>query len=50
MEHILEWYLIYRDEAKMHAILPPTASGTTVYTDPTGVNVFAETTIGAAAF
>jgi hypothetical protein len=34
----------------MHAILPPTASGTTVYTDPTGVNVFAETTIGAAAF
>lgn len=49
MEHILEWYLIYRDEAKMQAILPPQCSGTSVYTDPTGVNVFAETTVGVAA-
>lgn len=45
MEHILEWYLIYRDEAKMQAILPPRRGDTRVYTDPTGVNVFAETTV-----
>lgn len=48
MEHILEWYLIYRDEAKMKAILPDSCSGTNVFTDPTGVNVFAETTVNAA--
>ncbi|UGQ48650.1 class I SAM-dependent methyltransferase [Massilia endophytica] len=45
MEHILEWYLIYRDEAKMAAILPERSSGTRIFTDPTGVNVFAETTV-----
>jgi extracellular factor (EF) 3-hydroxypalmitic acid methyl ester biosynthesis protein len=45
MEHILEWYLIYRDEARMAAILPPRRGETHVYTDPTGVNVFAETTV-----
>jgi extracellular factor (EF) 3-hydroxypalmitic acid methyl ester biosynthesis protein len=45
MEHILEWYLIYRDEAKMQAILPARRGETHVYTDPTGVNVFAETTV-----
>ncbi|QBE66190.1 class I SAM-dependent methyltransferase [Pseudoduganella lutea] len=45
MEHILEWYLIYRDEAGMRAVLPPRRGGTRVYTDPTGVNVFAEMTV-----
>jgi extracellular factor (EF) 3-hydroxypalmitic acid methyl ester biosynthesis protein len=45
MEHILEWYLIYRDEAKMQAILPARHGEAHVYTDPTGVNVFAETTV-----
>ncbi|WP_338762296.1 class I SAM-dependent methyltransferase [Massilia sp. METH4] len=45
MEHILEWYLIYRDEAKMQAILPARRGEAHVYTDPTGVNVFAETTV-----
>ncbi len=45
MEHVLEWYLIYRDEAKMQAILPVRRGDTQVYTDPTGVNVFAETTV-----
>ncbi|GGY19169.1 methyltransferase domain-containing protein [Massilia dura] len=45
MEHILEWYLIYRDEAKMGAILPARRGDAHVYTDPTGVNVFAETTV-----
>jgi extracellular factor (EF) 3-hydroxypalmitic acid methyl ester biosynthesis protein len=45
MEHVLEWYLIYRDEAKMEAILPARRGAAHVYTDPTGVNVFAETTV-----
>ncbi|WP_342116859.1 class I SAM-dependent methyltransferase [Pseudoduganella sp. OTU4001] len=47
MEHILEWYLIYRDETRMQSILPERCSGTSIYTDPTGVNVFAETTVNA---
>lgn len=47
MEHVLEWYLIYRDEAKMAAILPEQSGTPTLYTDSTGVNVFAETRIGA---
>lgn len=45
MEHILEWYLVYRDEARMEAILPARRGATHLYTDPTGVNVFAETTV-----
>ncbi|WBS00309.1 class I SAM-dependent methyltransferase [Pseudoduganella sp. SL102] len=45
MEHILEWYLVYRDEARMEAILPARRGETHLYTDPTGVNVFAETTV-----
>jgi extracellular factor (EF) 3-hydroxypalmitic acid methyl ester biosynthesis protein len=42
MEHLLEWYLIYRDEAKMAALLPPLSTAHRLYVDPTGVNVFAE--------
>lgn len=49
MEHILEWYLIYRDESRMQAILPERCGSTSIYTDPTGVNVFAETTVNAVA-
>lgn len=45
MEHLLEWYLIYRDEAKLDALLPETAIARRLYVDATGVNVFAETTI-----
>lgn len=39
MEHLFEWYLIYRDEKQM-ASLAPTGSRPEVFTDPTGVNVF----------
>lgn len=42
MEHVLEWYLIYRDEAKMESLLPEQCGVPKLYTDATGVNVFAE--------
>ncbi len=42
MEHVLEWRLIYRDEEAMRAILPPGAEAIKLYTDATGVNIFAE--------
>lgn len=42
MEHLLEWHLIYRDEAQMESVLPPRRSGTRLYRDDTGVNLFAE--------
>jgi len=45
MEHLLEWYLIYRDEARMEALLPEHSSAHKLYVDATGVNVFAEATI-----
>jgi extracellular factor (EF) 3-hydroxypalmitic acid methyl ester biosynthesis protein len=45
MGHLLEWYLIYRDEAKMHALLPEQSTHRKVYVDDTGVNIFAESTI-----
>lgn len=45
MEHLLEWYLIYRDEARMQALLPEHSSAHRLYVDETGVNVFAEATI-----
>ncbi|MHB8765061.1 MAG: class I SAM-dependent methyltransferase, partial [Deferrisomatales bacterium] len=41
MEYLLEWYLVYRDEAGMESLAPPDAPRR-VYTDPTGVNVFLE--------
>jgi len=40
MEHLLEWYLIYRDEKQMATLCPP-ESDAEVFTDDTGVNVFA---------
>ena len=39
MEHLLEWYLIYRDEETMRS-LSPAGSDPLVETDDTGVNVF----------
>ena len=42
MEHFLEWYLIYRDEAGMLAVLPEGLADVTTRTDATGVNVFLE--------
>ncbi|QHE75117.1 class I SAM-dependent methyltransferase [Hydrogenophaga sp. PBL-H3] len=41
MEHVLEWYLIYRDEARLQSVLPTGRSDEKIFTDTTGVNVFA---------
>lgn len=45
MEHLMEWYLIYRDEAQMKCLIPEGSSEFKIYVDATGVNVFAEMTI-----
>ncbi|MGF6573846.1 MCP methyltransferase, CheR-type [Paraburkholderia fungorum] len=45
MEHLLEWYLIYRNESGMESLLPEQSDGHKLYVDETGVNVFAEATI-----
>ena len=42
MEHFLEWYLIYRDEAGLLAAVPPGVDVVETYTDPIGANVFVE--------
>lgn len=42
MEHLLEWHLIYRDERQLESVLPAQREATKLYTDATGVNVFAE--------
>ena len=42
MEHVLEWHLIYRDENSLESVLPSPREATHIYTDVTGVNVFAE--------
>lgn len=47
MEHLLEWFLIYRDEAKMFELLPDHIKNHKIYLDATGVNVFLESTIEA---
>ncbi len=49
MEHLLEWHLIYRDERQLESVLPPKRENTKLYTDSTGVNVFAEFRICLAA-
>lgn len=41
MEHILEWYLIYRDEEHLLSLVPGLGEQR-VYTDETGINVFLE--------
>jgi len=45
MEHLLEWYLIYRDERKIASLLPEQSINHQIYVDATGVNVFAEAVI-----
>jgi extracellular factor (EF) 3-hydroxypalmitic acid methyl ester biosynthesis protein len=45
MEHLLEWYLIYRDESQMLSILPENSTEHHIYVDATGVNVFAEASV-----
>lgn len=47
MEHVLEWHLIYRDEAMLESVLPEPRGTTRLYTDATGVNVFAEFSVPA---
>jgi extracellular factor (EF) 3-hydroxypalmitic acid methyl ester biosynthesis protein len=42
MEHFLEWYLIYRDEAGLKGAMPSGLEIVETYTDPIGVNVFVE--------
>jgi extracellular factor (EF) 3-hydroxypalmitic acid methyl ester biosynthesis protein len=42
MEHLLEWHLIYRDEKSLEAVLPKRREATQIFTDETGVNIFAE--------
>jgi extracellular factor (EF) 3-hydroxypalmitic acid methyl ester biosynthesis protein len=42
MEHLLEWHLIYRDEISFASVLPEHRDNTRLYTDETGVNIFAE--------
>lgn len=42
MEHLLEWHLIYRDETSLESVLPQPRLDTRIFTDETGVNVFAE--------
>lgn len=49
MEHLLEWHLIYRDERQLESVLPIRRSDTRLYTDVTGVNVFAEFRIGCSS-
>ncbi len=39
MEHLLEWYLVYRDEAHLESLAPKGCSPE-VFADDTGVNVF----------
>ncbi len=40
MEHLLEWHLIYRDEADMRTLAPDRTQVDRIWTDATGVNVF----------
>ena len=43
MEHLLEWYLIYRNEAELRAVFPKAFDrDIKAFVDSTGVNVFAE--------
>lgn len=42
MEHILEWYLIYRDETHFERIVPDREWIRRVFVDSTGINVFLE--------
>ena len=48
MEHILDWFLIYRDERQVYD-LGPSEGDKRVYADATGVNVFLEVRKPSAA-
>jgi len=45
MEHLLEWYLIYRDTATLAPLLPAQSATRKIYVDATGMNIFAEAII-----
>lgn len=45
MEHLLEWYLIYRDESTMRSLVHPDHVNVKIYSDDTGVNLFAESSL-----
>lgn len=45
IEHLLEWYLIYRNEARIATLLPEGSITRNIWVDATGVNLFAETEI-----
>ncbi|NRR32291.1 class I SAM-dependent methyltransferase [Oxalobacteraceae bacterium] len=45
MEHLLEWHLIYRNEAGLAGLLPEQSRDRRIYVDATGVNLFAEVSI-----
>ena len=47
MEHLLEWYLIYRDEAHLARVLPQGLVNVKTYTEATGINVFLEATVAS---
>jgi extracellular factor (EF) 3-hydroxypalmitic acid methyl ester biosynthesis protein len=47
MEHLLEWHLIYRDEKQMLSVMEEVNAPATMYTDATGVNIFAEVVVNA---
>jgi extracellular factor (EF) 3-hydroxypalmitic acid methyl ester biosynthesis protein len=47
MEHLLEWHLIYRNEQQMLSVLEEVNAPATLYTDSTGVNIFAEVVVNA---
>jgi extracellular factor (EF) 3-hydroxypalmitic acid methyl ester biosynthesis protein len=49
MEHLLEWHLIYRDEADMRRLAPARTRVDELFTDSTGVNVFLTLTVQAQA-
>jgi extracellular factor (EF) 3-hydroxypalmitic acid methyl ester biosynthesis protein len=42
MAHLLEWHLIYRDEAQLAGLLPSSRGEASLYVDASRVNVFAE--------
>ena len=45
MEHLLEWYLIYRDATILEPLLPSQSTARKIYVDATGMNIFAEANI-----
>lgn len=47
MEHLLEWHLIYRDEKQMQSVMEEVNAPAIMYTDATGVNIFAEVVVNA---